>query len=301
MAKRSIEDKRKKKAAKEINKSAADLINAIGVQTGQNLASRSQKYMVSKNLSADEMIALDEFFLGDDGFLRIMPVGHVEQVPASWRITWMHRSGYWIIPTVELVECLKEEIGEDLDQSIEIAAGAGVLGRALGIRSTDFMMAKWHPIYAEMMRRNGISAPNFGPWVERIEASEAVYRHKPRVVLGSYAIRRGGERLQTGIDEKILMETVPKFILLQPKKIVSAEFLRKATVLPVKVISKGEDAVAMVRVNKAARPMTQAESQFIVRLTAAEKKAPSFSVDSNPSGPESVTLTRSMPSSRRQI
>lgn len=85
--------------------------------------------------------------------------------------------GVYCLPSRELVTWLRTRIAGR--SAIEIGAGSGYLSAALGIPGTDSFV------------REGSEEPiPYGPHVERLEASEAVERYKPRVVLASWVTFR---------------------------------------------------------------------------------------------------------------
>lgn len=94
-----------------------------------------------------------------------------------------HQHARYGIPTVELVNCVKNIIGDR--DAIEIGAGAGDFGYHLGIPMTDSKLQNDPKIRAKY---DGAGQPtiNYPSDVIRLEAIEAVYRYKPKVVVGSW-------------------------------------------------------------------------------------------------------------------
>lgn len=69
--------------------------------------------------------------------------GHIRELPASaWRkfewdavVKFMHNYPVYVLPTTELLDVLDDLMGDY--KTIEIGAGAGCIGRLLGIKMTD--------------------------------------------------------------------------------------------------------------------------------------------------------------------
>jgi len=87
-------------------------------------------------------------------------------------------------PTVELLGFLEDRIAGR--KALEICAGHGHIGKALGIHSTDSYLHLRPDIRAmyEAMRQPIIHPP---ARVEKLEAIEAVKKHEPEVVIGCWA------------------------------------------------------------------------------------------------------------------
>jgi hypothetical protein len=95
-----------------------------------------------------------------------------------------------------------------------------------------------------------------------MEASEAVYRFGATCAVAGYGVFRGGSSTPWSMDEDVLLRCLRKFILIQPRRMISEAIFRKARVLPVRAFAKSTPSV-WVYENRAARPMTKAESQAL--------------------------------------
>lgn len=162
--------------------------------------------------------SIDETLLGRDGLLRILPV----EIYASWRHEllrlWMHELGYFVLPTKELVDWFKNEIGSR--SALEICAGSGVLGRALGVRSIDARVHK-QPLVRAHYAALGQPAPCIGQHVEELEALAAVEKYSPQVVFGTYVterLRPGDPPTKAasawGVDEFAILRRVETYIVV---------------------------------------------------------------------------------------
>lgn len=90
----------------------------------------------------DEIVAeLDEACVRD-GMLQPMPAAFYASRLQVELAAWCVRRGFYCLPTVELIDWLRERIAGE--SAIEIAAGNGTIGRALGIPITDSRLQE-HP------------------------------------------------------------------------------------------------------------------------------------------------------------
>lgn len=116
---------------------------------------------------------------------RVLPAAEYLRFPVNHLLVWGTRHAFYGFPTLELVEYLRTLIGDR--KAIEVGGGSGVLGAALGIPSTDSMIQKsLSTLY------HGMQTPivKYGPNVECIEASDAVRKYDPDVVVASWVTQR---------------------------------------------------------------------------------------------------------------
>lgn len=115
--------------------------------------------------------------------------------PAAWwsRYTrdeiarFGHYHGYYAIPTEELVEWISTRI--DGRKAIEIGAGSGVLGEALGITATDSRMQD-NPTIRALYSSAYQPTITYGPRVKTFDAWVAVKTLKPRVVVAAWVTHK---------------------------------------------------------------------------------------------------------------
>jgi hypothetical protein len=74
---------------------------------------------------------LDRELIGDDGYIKLLPSEFYRQFTKSEIIIWANKRGIYTFPTIELVEWLKQTIGDR--SAIELGAGHNRLGHYLGI------------------------------------------------------------------------------------------------------------------------------------------------------------------------
>lgn len=118
---------------------------------------------------------------------------------------WLVREGLYQLPTLELVEALAEVLRGR--SGLEICAGHGWLGEALGIRSVDSRVHERHSLLRDVQDATSRSCAPL-PRVEDLDALRAVRRYRPQVVVGAYVTHarditsRTGS--PTGVDEDAL-------------------------------------------------------------------------------------------------
>ena len=158
----------------------------------------------------------------------LQPNGKLKLMPASeWRKfdwnsfrTFCHKYTRYGIPTVELIHFLYTEINRrcPLADCIEIGAGAGDLGHILGITMTDSRQQEIPAIKAayDAMRQPVIKYPDD---VVGLEATEAVRKYKPKVVVASWITTYAPHEMPYGsnpfgVEEEDLLKLVDTFILI---------------------------------------------------------------------------------------
>ena len=131
------------------------------------------------------------------------------------------------------IDWLKEQVAGR--SAIEICSGTGVIGRAMGIISTDShiqsspQMIAYYATIGQM--------PTFPPEdVLKFEANEAVDYFKPSVVLGSYITQKylPGDEVEPkvgssfyGVDELALLPKVETYIAIGNKSTHGDKRIRK--------------------------------------------------------------------------
>lgn len=160
--------------------------------------------------------------LDADGRLKVLPAAFWAATTREERALFGHTYGLYSFPTVELVEHLKEIIGDR--KAIEIGAGHGVLAEALDIPATDSYqqrLPKYRAIY-ELAKQPLVP---YGPNVKAYDAKQAVKKYRPDVVIGCWITEKyskqrpwaGGN--EAGIDEGALVDAVDTFVLVGNQKV----------------------------------------------------------------------------------
>ncbi len=100
-----------------------------------------------------------------------------------------HHYAIYQFPTIELLELLKNVIGDDLDNCIEIGAGRGDVGRLLGVKMTDSKQQdkkQYQEMYAKIKQPTIIYPSD----VKGLNYKEAIKKHRPKTVLGCWVTHK---------------------------------------------------------------------------------------------------------------
>lgn len=112
----------------------------------------------------------------------------------------MHMRGIYVLPTEELIEWLRPHC----DNAIEIGAGNGTIGRALGIPITDSHLQA-NPEIQKIYKTFGQPPIEYPADVEKLDALQAIEKYNPKTVIGAYIthLYRDGdvEGNMFGVDE----------------------------------------------------------------------------------------------------
>lgn len=173
------------------------------------------RYKVIDNENVDYLDPI----LVKDGLFSVVDYSVLKDIPQKHLTIWGNKNGIYCFPTTELIDWLKEKIGNQ--SAIEICSGTGVIGRALGITRTDSYI-QTSPEMIALYTTYG-QKPIFPPDdVLKFEANEAVDRFKPKVVIGSYVTQRAipgdsdegiGSSIY-GTDELSLLKKVETYITI---------------------------------------------------------------------------------------
>lgn len=166
--------------------------------------------------------------LNPGGILNILPASEISRIPHQHLMIWCNLNGIYCLPTVELIDWLKNEMGGQT--AIEICAGYGVIGKALQITSTDsYVQTKQEMILLyESIGQRPIQPP---PEVMQFEANEAVDHFKPDVVIGSFVTQKyieGDSQASIfGVDEVCLLSKVKKYITIGNSDVHGSKRIRQ--------------------------------------------------------------------------
>ena len=165
---------------------------------------------VLKNYDCSEL----EKLLIKDGLLIPVAYEKLKRFPQEQLSVFCLKNGFYQLPTIELIDFLKEEI-KGL-KTIEIGAGNGSIGRALKIPLTDSCLQEKPEIKAFylMMQQAPIKYPKD---IIPIDGNEAVKLLKPECVIASWLTDyRNGNAY--GIDEIKIIKSVKKYIHIGNEK-----------------------------------------------------------------------------------
>lgn len=168
----------------------------------------------TRDISAD---VLDE-----RGRMRILPAAFWAGTTAVERGYFALRHGVYSFPTTELVDYLRELIGDR--KAIEIGAGNGVLAEALGIPATDSKQQEVER-YAAVYKAIAQTTVPYGENVIEMPAIRAVRYYKPDVVIGCWVTHKwllsrsaaGGN--EAGIDEEEVLRGCQEYVFVGNTKV----------------------------------------------------------------------------------
>ena len=170
-------------------------------------------------LEQKDISYLDSILLGRDGLPKVVSYNDIKNVPNTDISLWCVNNAVYQIATFELIEFLRNEIGNH--SAIEICSGYGHVGRSLGIPITDSYMQTRPEIevhYASLNQKT-IHPPED---VLKMEATVAVDHFNPDIVIGCFATHKWqpGDKNGSdfGVNEEYILEKVKKFIHIGNEK-----------------------------------------------------------------------------------
>jgi len=202
-----------------------------------------------------------------DGVLIPQPASFWQSKRREEKVCFGLTHGLYAFPTTELISTVNRMIGGR--RAIEIGAGNGGFARALAIPATDNHQER-DPKFARIYQLAGHPTINYGPHVEKIDATLAVAKYQPKVVLACwvthlYDPRRhelGGNVI--GVDEQSIMEAVDDYIFIGNTHIHGSKPLLKD-------LHNGLIATHTVAEYVVGQPMLQSHAaqgtEFLLRLT----------------------------------
>lgn len=146
-----------------------------------------------------------ESLMGSDGCIYPIPYSHIKNDTLDTLNLVMQAMGLYTFPTLELCNWINSQIDDNPElephSAIEICAGTGWIGRTIGIPITDVKNMENPQVQHIMTQR--FSVPTiYADDVEQLEASEAVDKYSPDIVIGSFVTSR---QLVDKIDKKKAM------------------------------------------------------------------------------------------------
>lgn len=144
-----------------------------------------------------------------DGRLQAMPADYYARWSQNDLSLWCVHRGLYCLPTLELVDFIRGQI--DCEDALEIGAGNGALGRAVGIPLTDSYQQEKEEVRELYVDRLGQAVVSYGNDVERCTALEAAEEYRPRVVLAAWVTHRYNSKCPQlhgnmhGVDESKLL------------------------------------------------------------------------------------------------
>lgn len=168
-------------------------------------------------LPNEDVSYMNELMFDSEGKLKAVPAKELASLPPIHLMIWGNKNGVYTYPTQELIDWLRDRIAGR--SAIEIGAGLGGIGRALGITMTDSHV-QTTPVMLAYYRAMGqvpIQPPDD---VLKFEANEAIDHFKPEVVVGCYITQKylpGDEDTKTGssvygVDELVMLPKIKTYL-----------------------------------------------------------------------------------------
>lgn len=154
--------------------------------------------------------------------LKVLPAEFYASTTPIERHMLGHHLAAYVLPTVELVEWLRAEVGSR--SCLEIGSGNGVLAAAAGIRTTDSRIQELLEI-RDHYARLGQPLITYPDSVERLTAVAAVEKYRPDVVVGAWVThlyessRPQAEGSVLGVDENYIVASCKTYILIGNEKV----------------------------------------------------------------------------------
>lgn len=169
------------------------------------------------SLKIEDLTEIESVVLDQKGKVKVVDADVYNQFSQNIIAQLAVKHGMYCLPTTELIQWLKEHIANR--KAIEVGAGCGIVGRAVGIKMTDNFqqdMPKYKMAYAAMQQ----PIVQYGKDVLKYEAVKAVKRFKPQVVLGCWVTHkyrpdehdRGGNEI--GLREEKILKLVDEYIVV---------------------------------------------------------------------------------------
>lgn len=177
-------------------------------------------------LSNADTSYMDTIFFDNKGKFIVYDSDIFKGIPINHIALFCHRHGIYGIPTTELIDWISHLQFFDKSKTIEIGAGIGALGRALGIKMTDSKLQEKEFIkkaYAAM----GQPVIKYPKDVIRKEAMKAIEHYKPEIVIGSWVTHKYDEAGWSsvlnggnlwGVEEDKFLQKVKYYILIGNKR-----------------------------------------------------------------------------------
>ena len=133
--------------------------------------------------------------------MKILPASVWESFSWSEVRMLLHETGTYVVPTEELIDYLDKLIG--LEDTIEICAGNGFIGRELSIPVTDSYQQQDDAGTVMLYQLAGQPCIKYPKDVIKLEASKAVDKFRPHTVLACYATHKWRYDTMSGNDKGV--------------------------------------------------------------------------------------------------
>lgn len=149
-----------------------------------------------------------------EDILAVKPYEFYKDISRDELANFMVEKGVYVIPTTELIDYLRTLI---IGSAIEIGAGNGAIGRALGIPITDNRQQELPEI--KMLYESLGQAPIVYPKdVQTFDALSAVNHFKPDTVIGAFITHKWKPGMEYGnaggVDEQRMRKKIKRYIMI---------------------------------------------------------------------------------------
>jgi hypothetical protein len=161
----------------------------------------------------EDVSYLDKILFDEGGRFKVVDAAILSQIPVNHLQIWAKKNAVYQFVTTEMIEWLNDETTGL--RTIEICAGLSLIGRSLGIVSTDRKLMDDPEIRAHYQ---AIKEPtiNYPPEVVTMEADKAVIHYNAECVIGAFVTQYGTipERNCNpyGPHERQILKHVKKYI-----------------------------------------------------------------------------------------
>lgn len=160
---------------------------------------------------------LEKILLDQEGNLRVHPYEVFKDIDPNHIKQFCAEQGIYCLPTKELINFLREEMGTH--KTIEIGAGHGVIGRELDIISTDSML-QLNPEINAMYRIMKQTPVKYGKNVMAYDAEAAIRKFHPECVIAAWVTHKYNPKQHYregntyGVKEEWVINRVKKYIFV---------------------------------------------------------------------------------------
>lgn len=182
--------------------------------------------MANEYIKYEDVSYLNKIIM-QNGKLQILDSSVYESIPHNHLRIFCAENGLYSLPTTELVNWVKDKIGNRA--AIEIGAGNGSFAEALQIPATDSHMQNKHEIKTMYMRMGQKTVP-YGTNVHKFNAEEAIEKYKPKVVVACWVTQLympdSDQGSVYGVDEDWVLANVDTYIHIGNRQVHQKRILK---------------------------------------------------------------------------
>lgn len=171
-------------------------------------------YNITKEESAKIALSIDEILMDGDR-MRCLPAAELYKIDHTHLRIWACLRSRYTIVTTELIDWLKEQIGDR--SALEVAAGMGDIGYHLKIKQSDSCI-QTQPLIRLYYQSIGQPITDPPQDILREEAVHSIKKHKPDIVVASWLtqLHQAGDAdgCMFGADEEEILRHAPVYIMI---------------------------------------------------------------------------------------